>query len=90
MTNINITNSIVNIYDDEVSKAKDKLLEKMYYARYKNTMGDYKMWLELIDMYYSKQYNKMIAVIKSCHGKGGKTRNDCIDCLNVIMKGGAR
>ena len=56
MSNITIYNhGTVNIYesvDDTVSKAKDALLNKMYFARYKQTMGGYEAWLQLLEMYY--------------------------------------
>lgn len=89
MSNIVITNSTVNIYNDcsVVSKAKDELLAKLYYARYKQTMGGYEGWLKLLDMYYIGNYVGMIDFISSCHGKGGKTRNECIRHLNTIIGG---
>ena len=89
MSNNIIKNSIVNIYNDNdaVSKAKDELLTKLYYARNKSTMGGYEGWLKLLDMYYIGNYVGMIDFISSCHGKGGKTRNECIRHLNTIIGG---
>ena len=89
MQNITINNSTVyiNINEDTVSDARDKLLTKLYYARHKETIGGYKAWHELLDMYYSLEYDRMIEHLKSCKGKGGKTRNECIKYLNIIMKG---
>ena len=80
--------NIYNINETTVSNAKDKLLKKMYYARYKETMGGYKTWLELLDMYYANEYKDMYELIKSFSSKGGKTRNECLECLEIIMKGG--
>lgn len=91
MSNITIYNQgTVNIYesvDDAVSKAKDALLNKMYFARYKQTLGGYEAWLKLLDMYYCGDYKGMCKHIKSCNGKGGKTRNECLDYLNTIIRG---
>ena len=86
---IKISNSTVtiNICDDSIDKAKDRLLEKLYYARNKETMGGYKAWHELLDMYYCGNYAGMQEFIKSCKGRGGRTRNECIYYINIIMKG---
>jgi len=89
MQNITINNSTVyiNINEDTVSNAKSQLLEKLYYARNKDTMGGYEAWLQLLDWYYMGAYNKMIEHIKSCKGKGGATRAECLRYINTIMKG---
>ena len=89
MQNITINNQgTVNIYaEDLVSKAKDLLLTKLYYARNKETMGGYEAWLELLDMYYAEDFEGMQEFIKSCKGKGGKTRNECLRHLNIIIGG---
>ena len=94
MANITIHNhGTVNIYEgvdtNAINKAKDTLLHKMYFARYKQTLGGYEGWLKLLDMYYCEQYEEMYEHIKNCHGKGGKTRHDCLECLKIIM-GGAK
>ena len=92
MANITINNhGTVNIYegvDNTVSEAKDNLLHKMYFARHKATLGGYKGWLKLLDLYYCEQYEEMYDFIKSCQGKGGKTRNECLAYLKTIIKGG--
>ena len=92
MANITINNhgtvNIYNVNDTTVSEAKDKLLSKMYYARHKNTMGGYEAWLDLLDMYYKHDWQCMLDHINSCHGKGGKTRNECIRHIETIMVGG--
>ncbi len=89
MQNFTINNSTVyiNINEDTVSKAKDKLLKKLYYARHKETMGGYVAWHKLLGMYYANNYRGMKEFINSCHGKGGKTRNECIHYLNIILGG---
>lgn len=89
MQNITINNhGTVNIYGEgNDNSAKDKLLEKLYYARYKPTMGGYEGWLKLLDMYYLGNYRGMREFIKSCHGKGGKTRHECLNYLEIIMGG---
>jgi hypothetical protein len=96
MANITIINhGTVNIYEAKsnntisVEQAKDELLTKMYYARNKNTMGGYQAWLDLLDMYYSADWQGMCDHIGSYKGKGkgGKTRHDCLKLLEVIMKG---
>jgi hypothetical protein len=86
---INISNSTVQITitEDTVSKEKDKLLRKLYFARNKSTMGGYAAWQELLHMYYMGNYQGMKEFINSCRGKGGKTRNECIKSLDIIMGG---
>jgi hypothetical protein len=93
MANIIINNyGTINVYDGnseaEVNKAKDVLLSKMYYARHKATLGGYEGWKKLTDMYYCEEYEEMCDFIKACQGKGGKTRHDCLRCLEIIIKGG--
>lgn len=91
MANIIIhNNGIVNIYnvnDTKVAEAKDALLTKLYWARNKQTFGGYNAWLELLDMYYGFEWQAMHNYIKSCKGKGGKTRYDCLKLIETIMKG---
>ena len=91
MQNITINNAngtvIINYNVDTTEKAKDELLEKLYYARNKDTMGGYKAWIKLLDMYYMQDYQGMIQFIKSCRGRGGKTRNECIKKLETIIGG---
>ena len=70
-----------------ISKAKDDLLNKMYYARFKKTLGGYEMWGQLIRWYASFNYQEMYDYIKSLSGAGGKTRNECLKCLDIIMEG---
>lgn len=84
MININNSTVYININDSSVSDAKDKLLTKLYYARHKSTMGGYAAWHELLHMYYMGDYQGMIGFIKSCRGKGGKTRNECLQLIDII------
>ena len=94
MANIVINNhhhGIVNVYnvnDTAVAEAKDALLTKLYWARYKPTIGGYESWLKLLDMYYADEYQQMYDHIKSFSGKGGKTRHECLALIATIMKGG--
>ena len=87
MTKIVINNSAVIINDavDSVKAARDTLLNKLYYARHKNTMGGIEAWEKLLDMYFTGRYTEMKAFIQSCKGYGGKTRNECIRCLDTII-----
>ena len=87
MINIKGSQVTINICEDSINKAKDQLLEKLYYARNKETMGGYQKWHELLDMYYCGDYEGMKEFISSCSGKGGRTRNECIHYLDIIMKG---
>lgn len=89
MNNFTINNSTVHIHinDDTIGNAKDKLLTKLYYARNKDTMGGYDAWLKLLDMYYMENYQGMKDFIRSCRGRGGKTRNECINYINIIIGG---
>ena len=96
MANITINNheggtiNIYNVNDTKVAEAKDKLLDKMFRARDKQTMGGYEGWRELIGMYCSFDYQGMYDYIESYKGKGkgGKTRNECLAYLKTIIKGG--
>lgn len=87
MTKIVISNSTVIINDivDSVKDARDALLTKLYWARNKTTMGGYQAWERLLEMYYRGDYVSMKVFIKSCKGRGGKTRNECIHCLDIII-----
>lgn len=91
MMNITINNNgtgtinIYNVNDTTVANAKDTLLTKMYWARNKNTMGGYQAWLDLLDMYYAADWQGMYDHIKACTGKGGATRNACLNALTTIM-----
>lgn len=89
MNNITINNSTVyiNINEDQISKEKDNLLRRLYYARNKGTMGGYEGWQKLLNMYYMGNYQAMKSFIESCHGKGGATRKECIKSLNIIIGG---
>lgn len=93
MANITIyqTGGTIHIYEgtqaQTVEMAKDKLLNKMYYARNKQTLGGRKGWEMLLDLYYAGNYKAMVKFIKACDGKGGKTRSECLECLRIIMKG---
>ncbi len=89
MANITINNSTVyvNINEDAISREKDKLLKRLYYARNKSTMGGYVAWHKLLNMYYMGNYQEMKEHIGSCCGKGARTRNECIKSLNIIMGG---
>lgn len=91
MANITINNNgtvnIYNVNDTSVSEEKDKLLTKLYWARHKSTMGGYSAWLELLDMYYANEWKQMYGYIKAFRGKGGKTRNECLKSLEIIMRG---
>lgn len=87
----NTKGGVINIYnvnESPVSEARDTLLTKLYYARNKDTMGGREAWLQLLDWYYMGDYQAMYDLIKACKGRGGKTRHDCLECLNIIMKGG--
>ena len=89
MNNFTINNSTVyiNINDNIVSDAKDKLLTKLYYARNKSTIGGHAAWENLLHMYYMGNYQGMKNFISSCRGKGGKTRNECVELINIIIGG---
>lgn len=90
MTKIVINNSTVIINNnsvDFVKDARDTLLNKLYYVRKyrKATFGGYENDEKLIDMYFSGKYPDMKTLIRSCKGRGGKTRNECIRCLDIII-----
>lgn len=88
MIEINNSTVSINISEDTVSKAKDSLLKRLYYARNKDTMGNYQKWLELLDMYYRGDYESMYNFIESCKGEGGATRKACLKYLENIINGG--
>ena len=88
--NITMNNCTVSIYEaeDKVEKAKSELLNRLYYAREKDTMGGRDGWLELLDMYFMYRYEDMVEKIKSFTGKGQATRNACLRCLKTIIEEG--
>lgn len=88
--NIVMHNCTVSIYEaeDKVEKAKSELLNRLYYAREKDTMGGRDGWLELLDMYFMYRYEDMVEKIQSFTGKGQATRNACLKCLNTIIEEG--
>ena len=87
MITINNSTVSINIHDDTINKAKDKLLSKLYYARHKPTMGGFQAWQQLLSMYYRFDYEGMKKHIESYHGRGQQTRNECLECLNIIIGG---
>lgn len=72
---------------ESVAQAKDELLTKLYHARHKSTFGGYDAWQTLLSMYYAFEYQAMYAYIANCQGMGGKTRNECLEALKIIMEG---
>ena len=85
---ISINNSTVTIYecDNPAESARDELLRKLFYARHKATMGGVSNWEELLDHYYSGEYEEMIENISSFSGPGGATRKSCIKLIKTIAK----
>lgn len=82
--NITINNyGTIHITDEVVKNAKNKLLNRMYYARYKDTLGGYQTWLELLDYYFMGNYAKMYSIIASC--PKSSTRTLCLNYLKDIM-----
>lgn len=88
--NIKIENCTVSIYEveNEVEKAKSDLLNKIFYAREKDTMGGREGWLKLLDMYFMKDYEGMVKKIEGYSGRGQATRNACLKYLKTIIKEG--
>ena len=88
--NITMKNCTVSIYEAEnkVEKAKSELLNRLYYAREKDTMGGYQGWLELLDMYFMREYEAMVERIQSYAGYGQATRNACLKYLRTIIEEG--
>lgn len=88
--NIVMNNCTVSIYEaeDKVEKAKSELLNRLYYAREKDTMGGYQGWLELLDMYFMREYEAMVERIQSYSGYGQATRNTCLKYLRTIIEEG--
>lgn len=71
---------------DRAEAAKSDLLSRMYYARELPTMGGREVWLNLLDMYYMSEWDKMIETIGSFSGAGGRTRSACIRDLEIIKE----
>ena len=85
---VSINNSTVVVYecDNHAKNARDELLEKLFYARHKATMGGISNWEKLLDHYYSGEYEEMIENISSFSGPGGATRKACIQLIKTIAK----
>lgn len=91
MANIKIENhGNITIVDSNLSfsesDAKDELLSKLFYARHQQTMGGYKVWQDLIELYFQGRYSEMIEEIQKYNGRGSKTRNRCIELLHIIIE----
>lgn len=78
-------NVIVANNHDNVSKARDTLLTRMYYAREKPTLGGYSTWKWLLDRYYCGEYYEMYDYISHCPKSA--TRSICLKALSTIMGG---
>lgn len=89
--NITVNNyGTINVYvrEEAVSKAKDTLLNLMYYARLSpNVIGGYEGWLKLLDMYHRNNFKGMKAYISQCRGRCGTRRQEMLRCIDTIMKG---
>lgn len=85
---IAINNNYGNIIEvsDRAESAKSDLLSRMYYARELPTMGGREVWLDLLDMYFMGEWDRMIETISSFNGAGGRTRAACIRDLNIIKE----
>lgn len=91
MQNIIINNSTVTIInnEDRVSKAKDKLLRKLFYVRNNDeVMGGYKIWCQLLDWYFMWEYQKMYDYIASYNTNDEETCTKCLRYLEIIMNEG--
>lgn len=71
---------------DRAETAKNDLLSRMYYARELPTMGGREVWLELLDMYYTRDWDGMIETIRRFKGAGGRTRAACIRDIEIIKE----
>ena len=93
MANITINNyGTINFYaeTEAVEKAKDKLINRMYYARLSdNVIGGYEGWKQLCEMYDLDDYEGMKQFISQCKGRCGARRKEMLECLDIIIKGGA-
>ena len=92
MANITINNyGTINFYDeiDAVERAKDKLINRMYYARLsENVIGGHPGWEHLCNLYDDKKYGEMKQFISQCKGRCGNRRKEMLECLDIIIKGG--
>lgn len=84
--NGNITiNGNVHINDkaDEVSKAKDKLLDTLFYKRNCADWGGREGWVEMLDMYFMGSYEALYEHINSF--KDSKSKEKALSCLHPII-----
>jgi hypothetical protein len=94
MANITINNyGTINFYsqDEAIEKAKDKLINRMYYARLsENVIGGRNGWKHLCELYDDKKYEEMKEFISQCTGNCGTRRKEMLECLDIIIKGGEK
>ncbi len=82
----NITiNGNVNVSDsaDQISKAKDKLLNVLFYKRKCSDWGGREGWIEMLDMYFMGNYEMLRETISTF--KDGKSKAKALSCLNAII-----
>ena len=91
MANITINNyGTINFYEERepVERAKDKLINRMYYARLsENVIGGHAGWEHLCKLYDENKYKEMKAFISQCKGRCGTRRKEMLECLDIIIKG---
>ena len=91
MANITINNyGTIHLYsqEEEVERAKDRLINKMYYARLSdNVIGGYEGWKQLCEMYDLDNYEGMREFITNCKGRCGTRRKEMLECLDIIIRG---
>ena len=81
----------INMYttEDLVERAKDRLINRMYYARNSdNVIGGREGWLQLIEMYDCGNYQGMKEFISNCKGRCGIRRQEMLECLDIIIEKG--
>lgn len=77
----------VEITPEEVSHARDVLVDRMYRAIGTSTLGGRDAWVKLRRMYDELEYEAMLQYLCSLHGYGQPTRNILIRALETIIKG---
>lgn len=80
---INGNVTINNENEEEVSKAKDKLLNILFYKRNNSDWGGREGWIEMLDMYFFGNYEGLCDHISTF--KDGKSKEKAISCLQTII-----
>ena len=69
--------------ESEISKAKDQLLNILFYNRNSDSWGGREGWVEMLDLYFKGAYEMIYEQIESF--KESKSKDAALSCLHLII-----